>query len=82
MFSLLISGPKQTENGIHVSLEPLLNGIKVTWDEWVRTYDSHTRSLLNMKSILMWVIHEFIAYRSMSGCMDKGFMHVPYVEGK
>ena len=62
MLSLLISGPKQPRNNIDVFLEPLVDELKVTWDEGVRTYDAHSRSFFNMKAILMWVIHDFPAY--------------------
>jgi hypothetical protein len=45
-----------TRNDIDVFLEPLVDELKVTWDEGVRTYDGHSRSFFNMKAILMWVM--------------------------
>ena len=56
-----------------VYLEPLVNEIKITWDEGKKTYDAHSRSFFNMKVILMWVIHDFPAYGNMVGCTTKGF---------
>ena len=73
MLSLLISSPKQPGNDIDVYLEPLVDELKVTWDEGVRIYDAHSRSFFNIKAILMWVIHEFPAYGNMAGCTTKGF---------
>ena len=54
-------------------MEPLVNELKLTWDEVARTYESHPRSFFNMKAILMWVIHEFPAYGNMDGCTTKGY---------
>ena len=77
LLSLLISGPKQPGNDIDVYLEPLVNELKLTWDEGERTYDAHLRSLFNMKAILMWVIHDFPAFGNMDGCTTKGFCTCP-----
>ena len=73
LLSLLIPGPKQLGNDIDVYLEPLVNELKLTWDEGARTYDAHSRSFFNIEAILMWVIHEFRAYGNMFGCTTKGF---------
>ena len=58
-------------------MEPLVNELKLTWDEGARTYDAHSRSFFNMKDILMWVIHEFPAYGNMVGCTTKWFFACP-----
>ena len=77
LLSLLILGPKQPGNDIDVYLEPLVNELKLTWDEGARTNDDHSRSFFNMKAILMWVIHDFPAYGNMVGCTSKGFSTCP-----
>ena len=77
LLSMLIPGPKQPGNGIDVYLEPLVNELKLTWDEVARTYESHPRSFFNMKAILMWVIHDFPSYGNMVGCTTKGFYACP-----
>ena len=46
LLSLLILDPKQPGNDIDVYLEPLVNELKLTWDEGERTYDAHSRSFL------------------------------------
>ena len=58
-------------------MEPLVNELKLTWDEGARTYDAHSSSFFNMKAISMWVIHEFLAYGNMVGCTTKGFFACP-----
>ena len=68
---------QETRNDIDVFLEPLGDELKVTWDEGVRTYDSHRISFINLKAILMWVIHVFPTYGNMVGCMTKGFHTCP-----
>ncbi|CAM8956964.1 unnamed protein product [Rhodiola kirilowii] len=40
MLSLLISGPRQPGNDIDVYLSPLIDDLKLLWDEGVRTYDA------------------------------------------
>ncbi|XP_058087532.1 uncharacterized protein LOC131234619 [Magnolia sinica] len=35
----------------------------------VTTYDSHLKTIFNLKAILMWGIHDFPAYGSLSGCV-------------
>jgi len=81
LLSLLIPGPKQPGNDIDVYLEPLVNELKLTWDEGERTYDAHSSSFFNMKAILMWVIHDFLTYGNMAGCMTNlVFGHALYVE--
>ena len=73
LLSLLILDPKQPGNDIDVYLEPLVNELKLTWDEWARTCNAHSRSFFNMEAILMWVIHDFPTYGNMAGCTTKGF---------
>ena len=51
----------------------MVDELKVTWDEWVRTYDANSISFFNMKDILMWVIHDFLANGNMVGYTTKEF---------
>ena len=41
MLSLLISGPRQPVNDIDVYLAPLLDDLKMLWEEGVESYDAH-----------------------------------------
>ena len=41
MLSLLISGPQKPENDIDVYLAPLLDDLKMLWEEGVESYDAH-----------------------------------------
>ncbi|CAM9000585.1 unnamed protein product [Rhodiola kirilowii] len=40
MLSLLISGPRQPGNDIDVYLAPLIEDLKLLWNEGVRTFDA------------------------------------------
>ncbi|CAM8893894.1 unnamed protein product [Rhodiola kirilowii] len=40
MLSLLISGPRQPGNDIDVYLAPLIDDLKLLWNEGVRTFDA------------------------------------------
>ena len=43
LLSLLIPSPNKPGNDIDVYLEPVVNELKLTWDEGARTYDAHSR---------------------------------------
>ena len=77
MLTLLIPGPKQPGNDIDVYLEPLVDELKVLWNQGVWTYDAYNKTCFNMKAILMWVIHDFPAYGNMVGCTKKGYKACP-----
>ncbi|XP_042415312.1 uncharacterized protein LOC122004501 [Zingiber officinale] len=77
MLTLLILGPKQPGNDIDVYLEPLVEDLKELWDIGVETYDAFSKSMFNMKAILMWTINDFPAYGNLAGCATKGKFGCP-----
>ncbi|XP_042407063.1 uncharacterized protein LOC121996952 [Zingiber officinale] len=77
MLTLLIPGPKQPGNDIDVYLEPLVEDLKELWDIGVETYDAFSKSVFNMKAILMWTINDFPAYGNLAGCATKGKFGCP-----
>ncbi|XP_042467446.1 uncharacterized protein LOC122050620 [Zingiber officinale] len=77
MLTLLIPGPKQPGNDIDVYLEPLVEDLKELWDIGVETYDAFSKSVFNMKAILMWTINDFPAYGNLAGCATKGKLGCP-----
>lgn len=42
MLTLLISGPKEPGNNIDVYLQPLIEDLKLLWDEGVTLFDSYS----------------------------------------
>lgn len=77
IFSLLISGPKQPGNDIDVYLEPLIDDLKELWNNGVEVYDSFSKSMFNLKAILMWTISDYPAYGNLSGHPTKGRVACP-----
>ncbi|XP_073137370.1 uncharacterized protein [Henckelia pumila] len=77
MLTLLIPGPKQPGNDIDVYLEPLVEDLKKLWDTGVEAYDAFSKSMFNLKAILMWTINDFPAYGNLSGCTTKGRFACP-----
>jgi hypothetical protein len=72
MLTLLIPGPKQPGNDIDVYLEPLIEDLKELWINGVSAYDAFTKSVFNLKAVLMWTINDFPAYGNLSGYSTKG----------
>ncbi|CAM8934235.1 unnamed protein product [Rhodiola kirilowii] len=66
MLSLLISGPRQLGNDIDVYFAPLIDDLKLLWDEEVRTYDASRQEYFNMCAMLMCTINDFPAYGNLS----------------
>ncbi|CAM8982817.1 unnamed protein product [Rhodiola kirilowii] len=72
ILSLLISGPKQPGNDIDVYLAPLIDDLKLLWNEGVRTFDASRQEYFNMRAMLMCTINDFPAYGNLSGYSIKG----------
>ncbi|XP_042457144.1 uncharacterized protein LOC122041507 [Zingiber officinale] len=77
MLTLLIPGPKQPGNDIDVYLQPLVEDLKELWDRGVEEYDAFSKSMFNLKAILMWTINDFSAYGNLAGCATKGKLACP-----
>ncbi|XP_042423229.1 uncharacterized protein LOC122010821 [Zingiber officinale] len=77
MLTLLIPGPKQPGNDIDVYLKPLVEDLKELWDIGVEAYDAFSKSIFNLKVILMWTINDFPAYENLAGCATKGKFGCP-----
>ena len=77
MLSLLISGPRQPGNDIDVYLAPLLDDLKMLWEEGVESYDAHRQELFTLRVVLLWKINDFPAYGNLPGCIVKGYFACP-----
>ncbi|XP_042415329.1 uncharacterized protein LOC122004519 [Zingiber officinale] len=75
--SLLIPGPKSPGKEIDVYLRPLINELKDLWDDGVETYDASTEQVFQLHAAVMWTIHEFPAYGTVSGWSTKGYKACP-----
>ncbi|XP_074283081.1 uncharacterized protein LOC141607631 [Silene latifolia] len=80
MLSLLISGPKQPGNDIDVYLEPLIDDLKLLWDEGVEVYDAYHGETFNLRAMIFCTINDFPAYGNLSGYTVKGAKACPICE--
>ncbi|XP_019191067.1 PREDICTED: uncharacterized protein LOC109185582 [Ipomoea nil] len=80
MLSLLISGPKQPGNDIDVYLAPLVEDLKMLWDEGVMVFDAYTQTNFTLRAMLFCTINDFPAYGNLSGYTTKGAKACPICE--
>ncbi|KAA0066650.1 transposase [Cucumis melo var. makuwa] len=81
MLSMLISRPKQPGDDIGTYLAPLIEDLKLLWENGVECYDAYREEVFNLRSVLLWTINDFPAYGNLSGCCVKGSVlpkHVRY----
>ncbi|XP_074560566.1 uncharacterized protein LOC141816719 [Curcuma longa] len=77
IMSLLIPGPKSPGKEIDVYLRPLINDLKELWDDGVEAYDASTEQVFQLHAAVMWTIHDFPAYGTISGWSTKGYKACP-----
>ncbi|CAM8972691.1 unnamed protein product [Rhodiola kirilowii] len=71
-----------TGNDIDVYSAPLIDDLKLLWDEGVCTYDTSRQEYFNMRAMLMCTINDFPAYGNLSVNSIKGYKACPvYGEG-
>ncbi|XP_004297999.1 PREDICTED: uncharacterized protein LOC101291426 [Fragaria vesca subsp. vesca] len=75
--SLLILGPKGPGNNIDVYLQPLVEELKMLWNEGVETYDAFKKEMFRLRAAVLWTINDFPAYAMLSGYSTKGFKACP-----
>ncbi len=82
MLSLLISDLKQPCRDIGIFLAPLINDLKLLWEDGVKVYDAHAVEMFTLKAVLLWTINDFPAYGNLSGCTIKGYKACPICSDK
>ncbi|XP_028790871.1 uncharacterized protein LOC114746759 [Neltuma alba] len=75
--TLIIPGPNNPKGKIDVYLQPLIDELKLLWDEGVPTYDASLRQNFCMHAALLWTINDFPAYGMLSGWMTMGRLSCP-----
>ena len=80
MLTLLVSGPKEPGNNIDVFLEPLIEDLKLLWDEGVTVYDAYSQSDFTLRAMIFCTISDFPAYGNLSGYSVKGAKACPICE--
>jgi hypothetical protein len=80
MLSMMISGPKQPGNDIDVYLSPLIEDLRMLWEEGVHVFDAHSRDYFTLRAMLFCTINDFPAYGNLCGYSVKGHLACPICE--
>ncbi|KAA0034912.1 transposase [Cucumis melo var. makuwa] len=73
MFTMLILEPKQPGYDINVYLAPLIDDLKLRWEEGVQCFNAHKEEFFTLRVVLLWIINDFPTYGNLSGCSMKGY---------
>jgi len=80
MLSMMISGPKQPGNDIDVYISPLIEDLKLMWDQGVEVFDGFANETLKFHAMLFCTINDFLAYGNLSGYSVKLHKACPICE--
>jgi hypothetical protein len=74
MMSMIIQGPKQSDNNIDVYLRPLVDELLQLWDvRGVRVWDEHKQREFDLRALLFVTINDWPALSNISGQTNKGY---------
>ena len=59
MLSMMISGPRQPENDIDVYLSPLIEDLRLLWNEDVEVFDAYENVNFNLRALLFCTLMIF-----------------------
>ncbi|CAM8886323.1 unnamed protein product [Rhodiola kirilowii] len=74
---MLIFGPKSPGKCLNVFMRPLIDELKMLWEEGVQTYDRTDGSSFIMKAAVMWTISDFPGLGMLGGIKTKGYKACP-----
>ena len=81
MLSILIPGPRSpTGDDFDTLIEPLVEELKKLWFEGVLLRDASVfrgREYFHLKVMLIFCVHDFLAYGMVAGCVTKGYRGCP-----
>jgi len=76
----MIFGPKQPGNDIDVYLSPLIEDLKLMWDQGVEVFDGFANETFKLHAMLFCIINDFPTYGNLSGYSVKGHKACPICE--
>ena len=80
LLSMMISGPRQPGNDIDVYLSPLIDDLRLLWDEGVEVDDAYSGEKFKMRAMLFCTINDFPAYGNLAEYSVKGHRACPIYE--
>ncbi|XP_072071887.1 uncharacterized protein [Arachis hypogaea] len=76
--SMIIPGPRNPKTRIDVYLQPLIDELKLLWEDGILTYYIHSKSNFVTRAALLWTINDFPTYEMLSGWMTAGRLACSY----
>ena len=73
MLAILIQGPKQPGDDIDVYFAPLVEDLKLLWEEGVKIYDAYREEHFTLRCMLFITINDYPAFGNTSRQAIKGF---------
>lgn len=67
MLSLLVPGPTEPGNNLHIYLQPLIAELKELLEFGINTYDASARENFQMRAAIAWTISDFPGLAAISG---------------
>ncbi|KAJ9556176.1 hypothetical protein OSB04_010790 [Centaurea solstitialis] len=80
--ALVIPGKKSPGQNLDVFLRPLVDELKMLYEEGVVTYDAYRKENFTMKAIVLWTVSDFPSYAILSGWSMHGKLACPYCMDK
>lgn len=80
MLTMMILGPRQPRNNIDIYLMPLIEDLRILWEEGVDVDDAYINGNFKLRVILFCIINDFHAYSNLSGYNVKGHKTCPICE--
>ena len=77
MLTFFMLSLKQSGKDIDVYLAPLVDDLKILWNDSVEMYDTYRQETFTLKALLLWTINDFSTYGNMCGCTVKGHFSYP-----
>nr|XP_043637839.1 uncharacterized protein LOC122608823 [Erigeron canadensis] len=79
--SLVIPGRKSPGQNLDVFLQPLIDELKMLYEDGVETYDKYRKNNFILRAILLWTVSDFPAYAMLSGWSTHGRLACPHCMG-
>ncbi|XP_028201789.1 uncharacterized protein LOC114385965 [Glycine soja] len=77
---MMIAGPRQPGNDIHVYLAPLIEDLRKLWVEGVDVYDRNAQETFRLRVMIFCTINDFPTYGNLSRYSVKGHHACPICE--
>lgn len=81
LLSLVIPEPEHPGKNLNVFFQPLIDELLLLFEEGVMTYDSNLKQNFKLHALLLWTIHDFLAYGMVACWSTHGRLACPCCYG-